>query len=74
MDKYKYDAKLLAKEVKIQRIIELGVDFRALSSIIGISTSTLCRVENEGMPDLITYATICKWLKRPLDYFIKKVK
>lgn len=38
----------------------LGV--RAAAKEIGISPSTLSRVENGHVPDLATFAEICKWL------------
>jgi transcriptional regulator with XRE-family HTH domain len=37
---------------------------RAAAAEVGISTATYSRVENGHMPDLVTFAKICKWLKR----------
>lgn len=38
----------------------LGV--RAAASEIGISPATLSRIENGNVPDLVTFAAICRWL------------
>ncbi|WP_223568241.1 helix-turn-helix domain-containing protein [Agrobacterium tumefaciens] len=38
----------------------LGV--RAAASEIGISPATLSRIENGHVPDLATFAAICRWL------------
>lgn len=37
---------------------------RAAAAEAEISTATYSRVENGHMPDLATFAKICKWLKR----------
>lgn len=39
-----------------------GRGVRAVASDVGISPATLSRVENGNMPDLVTFAKICKWL------------
>ena len=36
---------------------------REVSSEIGISAATLSRVERGNLPDLDTFAKICRWLK-----------
>ena len=36
---------------------------RAAANEIGISPSTLSRIENGHVPDLATFAAICRWLK-----------
>jgi transcriptional regulator with XRE-family HTH domain len=36
---------------------------RTIATEIGISSATLSRVENGKLPDLETFAKICKWLK-----------
>lgn len=36
---------------------------REIATEIGISSATLSRVENGKIPDLITFAKICTWLK-----------
>ena len=38
----------------------LGV--RAAAAEVGVSSATLSRVENGQMPDLETFAKICRWL------------
>lgn len=39
-----------------------GRGIRAAATDVGISPATLSRVENGNMPDLVTFAKICKWL------------
>jgi transcriptional regulator with XRE-family HTH domain len=42
---------------------------RAVAADIGVSHATLSRVENGHMPDLETFAKICRWLdKDPRDF------
>jgi transcriptional regulator with XRE-family HTH domain len=42
---------------------------RATAEDVGISSATLSRVENGHMPDLATFAKICKWLdKDPREF------
>lgn len=43
---------------------------RAVAAEIGISSATLSRVENGHMPDLATFAKICKWLERDPREFL----
>ncbi|MES2292994.1 MAG: helix-turn-helix transcriptional regulator [Pseudomonadota bacterium] len=43
---------------------------RAAAADVGISQATLSRVENGHMPDLATFAKICKWLDRDPREFL----
>src|SRR5271165_6701772 len=43
---------------------------RAAAADVGISSATLSRVENGHMPDLETFAKICKWLGRDPREFL----
>ena len=43
---------------------------RAAAAEVGISQATLSRVENGHMPDLATFAKICKWLDRDPREFL----
>lgn len=43
---------------------------RQLASEIGISASTLSRVEQGNLPDIDTYLKLCEWLEVSSDYFI----
>lgn len=69
--KLTFDCAAFSKSVKTYRIIELNADLRTVSKKLGISAATLSRIENQGMPDLITYAKICKWLGVGMNKFIK---
>lgn len=42
---------------------------RTLSSEIGVSASTLSRVEQGNLPDIDTYLRLCEWLGVSSDYF-----
>jgi transcriptional regulator with XRE-family HTH domain len=57
----------LAKLVTARRGT-LGV--RAAAKEIGISPATLSRIENGHMPDLATFAEICKWLNEDPAQFL----
>ena len=41
-----------------------GRGVRTAAAEAGVSTATYSRVENGNMPDLNTFAKLCKWLKR----------
>lgn len=44
---------------------------RLVAAEVGeVSPSTLSRVENGSLPDLLTYVRLCRWLGAPLDAFV----
>lgn len=45
---------------------------RALASEIGVSASTLSRIEQGNLPDIDTYITLCEWLDVSTDFFVSK--
>jgi len=47
-----------------------GRGVRAAALDAGISAATFSRVENGHMPDLETFARICKWLDRDPNAFL----
>jgi len=67
-----FDAEKFSKAIKTKRIIEKNIEMRVAAQEIGISFSTLSRLERENLPDLLTYAKICNWLGVELKTFIKK--
>ena len=66
-----YDSQSLKKDLRLKRIIELELSMDACSKSIGISKSTLSRVENGNMPDLLTFFKIIKWLGNDFKQYIK---
>lgn len=42
---------------------------RILSSEIGVSASTLSRVEQGNLPDIETYLKLCEWLEVSTEFF-----
>lgn len=42
---------------------------REVAKEIGISLSTLSRVENGNLPDIDSYMKICSWLEVSIDFF-----
>lgn len=46
------------------------VGIRATAKDIGISPATLSRVENGNVPDLATFAAICRWLGEDPNRFL----
>lgn len=69
-----FDFNKFSKALKYRRIIEDNIELRAAAKEIGTSAATLSRCENQKMPDVITYANICKWLGVSMDTFISKAK
>src|SRR5687767_945546 len=47
-----------------------GRGVRAMAMEVGVSPATLSRVENGHMPDLETFAKICRWLERDPREFL----
>ncbi|MCD7962588.1 MAG: helix-turn-helix domain-containing protein [Rikenellaceae bacterium] len=45
------------------------IGLRQLATEIGISASTLSRVEQGNLPDIDTYIKLCEWLEVSTDYF-----
>ncbi len=60
------DTKKFSEMVKSKRG-SLGL--RALSKEIGVSPSTLSRVEQGNLPDIDTYLKLCDWLEVSSDFF-----
>jgi transcriptional regulator with XRE-family HTH domain len=42
---------------------------REVAKEIGVSVSTLSRVENGNLPDIDSYMKICSWLEVSIDFF-----
>lgn len=61
-----------ARAVKTKRAIDLDIGLREAAIEIGISYATLSRIENKKVPDLMTYAKVCEWLKVDMKSFFKK--
>lgn len=55
-------------QMVVERRGTLGV--RAAAKEIGISPATLSRVENGHVPDLTTFAAICRWLGADPSQFL----
>jgi transcriptional regulator with XRE-family HTH domain len=47
-----------------------GRGVRAAAADVGVSPATLSRVENGHMPDLETFAKICRWLEKDPREFL----
>lgn len=60
MTKEQYTPKLLSKALKQKRN---GKSLRQIGVEIGLSASTLSRIESGKLPNLTSYYRICKWLK-----------
>ena len=56
----------LSKMIKSKRS-DRGL--REVAKEIGISVSTLSRVENKNVPDIDSYMKLCKWLEVSIDFF-----
>jgi transcriptional regulator with XRE-family HTH domain len=46
-----------------------NIGLRQLSSEIGVSPSTLSRVEQGSLPDIETYLKLCNWLEVSSEFF-----
>lgn len=64
----KFDAQAFSAALKAKRA---ETPLRDLAPKVGISFSTLSRIEREGTPSLGHYITLCQWLDVPLERFVK---
>lgn len=60
------DLAALGRAIRAQRTASL----RTVAPGIGVSPATIARVERGLVPDLDTYALICRWLSVSLDTFV----
>ncbi len=73
--KWRFEGKKFANAVKSKRTIELRITLAALAGQLQMSAATLNRTESNinNCPDLVTFATLCKWLNTPMeDFFVKR--
>jgi len=47
---------------------------RTLAAEIGVSASTLSRIEQGNLPDIDTYLKLCQWLEVSPEFFTKAKK
>lgn len=45
-----------------------------MTSVTGVSASTLSRIENGKIPDIDTFLAVCDWLEIPPAEFIKNTE
>lgn len=69
-----FNFKMFSKAIRQKRLIEKNIELKIAATEIGTSAATLSRLENEKIPDVMTYAKICKWLGVSMDTFISKAK
>lgn len=62
------DIEKFSNSVKSKRG-KLKLGLRVLANDIGISASTLSRIEQGKLPDIDTYIKLCDWLEVPTEYF-----
>jgi ribosome-binding protein aMBF1 (putative translation factor) len=60
--------KTFAQAICDKREVE-KLSLRDLGATIGVSASTLSRLENGEMPDLLTYAKLCFWMNVAMNKF-----
>jgi predicted transcriptional regulator len=52
----------------------MGIGVRGAGKLIGISASTVCRMENEKSAEIDNVLLVCDWLKVSITEFIKTKK
>lgn len=68
---HEIDTDRLASLVQ-ERRSQSGQGLRATAKEIGVSSSTLGRVERGKLPDVDTFVRICRWLKVSPDSFVRE--
>ena len=72
MVKQVFDGKEFGRQLRVTRAYS-NIDMRTLSKQIGISPSTLSRIENGYTPDVNTFATLSHWIGADMqDFFTSK--
>jgi DNA-binding Xre family transcriptional regulator len=66
----RFDETGFSLALKTKRIIEKDMGLRDAAKIIGVSSSTLSRMENCKKSDLDSVIIVCNWLRLPLSQFI----
>lgn len=73
-----YNTEKMVKALKENRVIDkknkLVLSISKNADRIGISKTTLSRLELGGYPDLTTFAIICKYLGKTMESFFKSKK
>lgn len=71
--RYVFDAKEFSKRLKLKRVIEMDIGLRELGKKIGVSPSTLSRLENGSQPEMETFLIACHWLNAlPREFIVTK--
>lgn len=73
-----YNGKLFSKELQRKLIIDSKNDvvlsLADAAKVTGISKATLSRANWENKIDVDTLATLCLWMKLPMEKFFTKIK
>lgn len=60
----------LRQDIILKRCATNRLGMRVCADEIGISPATLSRIERGKLPDILTFAKLCKWLcANPNKYF-----
>lgn len=65
----KYNSKKLSQDLYLKL---KGTTLRDAKKLIKLSPATISRIQNEKMPDLLSYAKVCKFLGASLDTYISR--
>ncbi len=63
-----FDFNFFASRVSLKRKVD-NLTLREASKVIGISASTLSRIEGKRLADLFSYYAVCNWLELSMDTF-----
>lgn len=72
--KHYFNSELFAKKIKTKRIIELNIGLREVSKKTKVSPATICRLENDAIPEMETFLKMCNWLGSDPKEFIQTKK
>ncbi len=66
-----FDTDAFAKKIKCNRVMVLNLNIRDAAAIIGISSATLSRIENNRPAEIDNVLKCCTWLDCSITKFIK---
>ena len=65
----KFDTDKFSKAIRAKRTIFNDLTMKHVAKKTKVSPATLSRLENGKLPDVETYAKVCKWLDEKMERF-----
>lgn len=74
----KFNDKLFSTHIKERLVVdkknEISISLRNAAKQNGLSVATMSRLVNQSLPDVISFAIVCKWMGKPMELYFKPKK